>query len=91
MFVFAPLLASTTAPPRLGAVDFSGTLFVADPEENDFLGFVFSFQNTSRFYIAQWKRTAETYLGQDGSVSKPYWHIYVSTVIQPGHFSTINM
>eukprot|EP00117_Sycon_ciliatum_P020763 scpid2291/ scgid18403/ Thrombospondin-3 len=66
------------APPRLGSVDFSGTVHVQNSEENDFFGFVFSFQSTSRFYLLQWKRTAESFLDLPSAISKPYWQLLKS-------------
>ena len=35
---------------RLSAMDFSGTIFVEDEHDNDWVGFVFGFQDTSNFY-----------------------------------------
>ena len=36
---------------RLSAVDFSGTIFVETDSDDDFVGFVFSFQDNSNFYV----------------------------------------
>jgi hypothetical protein len=36
---------------RLSAVDFSGTIFVETDNDDDFVGFVFSFQDSSNFYV----------------------------------------
>merc|ERR1712013_625746 len=36
---------------RFSAVDFSGTIFVDSDVDNDRIGFVFSFQDTSNFYV----------------------------------------
>ena len=36
---------------RLSAVDFSGTIFVETDSDDDFVGFVFSFQDSSNFYV----------------------------------------
>ena len=36
---------------RLSAVDFSGTIFVETEADDDFVGFVFSFQDSSNFYV----------------------------------------
>ena len=36
---------------RLSAVDFSGLILVDSHGDNDFVGFVFSFQDTHNFYV----------------------------------------
>ena len=36
---------------RLSAMDFSGTIFVDTHTDNDFVGFVFSFQDTKNFFV----------------------------------------
>ena len=36
---------------RLSAVDFSGTIFVETDSDDDFVGFVFGFQDNSNFYV----------------------------------------
>ena len=36
---------------RLSAVDFSGLILVDATGDNDFVGFVFSFQDTHNFYV----------------------------------------
>ena len=38
---------------KMAGVDFEGTFFVGDhdPLDNDFIGFVFSFQDSSNFYL----------------------------------------
>ena len=36
---------------RLSAVDFSGTMMVDDDSDDDFIGFVFSYQDSSNFYV----------------------------------------
>ena len=36
---------------RLSGVDFSGTIFVETDGDDDFVGFVFSFQDSSNFYV----------------------------------------
>ena len=36
---------------RLSGVDFSGTIFVETDNDDDFVGFVFSFQDTHNFYV----------------------------------------
>ena len=43
---------------RLSAVDFSGTMMVDSDSDNDFIGFVFSYQDSSNFYVVYSSKTS---------------------------------
>ena len=42
-------------------MDYSGTFYVHDDKDDDFAGFVFSFQNNKKFYAFMWKKDKQTY------------------------------
>ena len=46
-------------------VDFEGTFFVHDDKDDDYVGFVFGFQDKSSFYTVVWKKKKQMYWMQE--------------------------
>ena len=60
---------------RLSAMNFSGTIFVEDEGDDDWVGFVFSFQDTSNFYVV--------YSSKIGSNQGPWKIVQVNSTTGP--------
>ncbi|KAA0201765.1 hypothetical protein HAZT_HAZT005799 [Hyalella azteca] len=46
---------------KFGGVDFEGTFFVDTDIDDDYVGFIFSYQNNANFYTVMWKKNTQTY------------------------------
>lgn len=44
-----------------GGVDFEGTFFVDTEIDDDYVGFIFSYQDNHKFYTVMWKKNIQTY------------------------------
>ena len=44
-----------------GGVDFEGTFFIDTEIDDDYVGFVFSYQDNAHFYTVMWKKHTQTY------------------------------
>ena len=50
---------------RFAGVDFNGTMYVETKSDDDFIGFVFGYQDSSKFYAVTWKKTEQVYWKED--------------------------
>ncbi|CAK9821391.1 THBS3 [Anthophora retusa] len=48
-------------PDIFSGVDFEGTFFINDGGDDDFVGFVFSYQDNRKFYLVSWKKGDQAY------------------------------
>nr|XP_033201541.1 cartilage oligomeric matrix protein [Bombus vancouverensis nearcticus] len=48
-------------PDIFSGVDFEGTFFIDDDGDDDYVGFVFSYQDNRRFYVVCWKKGHQPY------------------------------
>lgn len=73
---------------RFDDIDFLGTLFVADKQaDDDFVGFIFGYQDNKRFYVVAWKRAGNKYFSgaSDAPHSRTGVHLkVVNSTTGPG-------
>ncbi|XP_026463101.1 cartilage oligomeric matrix protein-like [Ctenocephalides felis] len=70
-----------------GGVDFEGTFFIDTEIDDDYVGFIFGFQDNHRFYSVMWKKDTQTYwqAAPFRAVAEPGIHIkLVNSKTGPG-------